>query len=175
MPALKNAKHERFCLEYVKDLNATQAYIRAGYSKNGADGSAIRLLGNARVRERVAELQAKITSGLEITAERVLRETARLAFSDPRKFFHDDGRLKAITELDDDTAASLSSFEVVAKAVPGGEGVTEDVRKFRVWDKPSALGLLGKHLSLFTERLEIGEDLAAALDRARARRRPTQG
>lgn len=172
MATLRNAKHERFCLEYVKDLNATQAYVRAGYSRKGAAQSAAALLRNPKIGGRVAELQGKLANKLEITAERVLRETARLAFSDPRKFFKEDGTLKAITELDDDTAASLSSFEVVAKVVPGGEGATEDVRKFKVWDKPTALGLLGKHLNLFTEKLEIGEDLAAALDRARARRPP---
>lgn len=74
MAALNNPKHERFCREYVKDLNATQAYIRAGYSQNGADASAARLLVNARVRDRIAELQAKVAGKLEITQESVLRE-----------------------------------------------------------------------------------------------------
>ena len=172
MAALKNPKHERFCLEYVKDLNATQAAIRTGYSGKTAQEQGSRLLSKVMVAGRVTELQAKLTDKLEITAERVLRETARLAFSDPRKYFNADGTLKRLVDLDDDAAAALASFESVEKAIPGGEGETEEVRKFKIWDKPSALGMLGKHLNLFTEKLEIGEDLAAALDRARARRPP---
>lgn len=174
MPALANARWERFCLEYVKDANATQAYIRAGYSEKGASQSAERLLRNAEIKARIAELQERIANRLEITAERVLRETARLAFSDPRKFFNADGSLKPITELDDDTAAALASFESVEKAVPGGESATEQIRKFKVWDKTAALGMLGRHLKLFTEKLEVTGDLAAALDRARQRRPPNR-
>lgn len=174
MPKLENARRERFCREYVIDGNATQAYIRAGYSAKGAGQSAERLLRNAEIAARVAELQAKVADKLEITAERVLREVARLAFSDPRKFFNPDGSLKPITELDDDTAAALASFESVEKAIPGGEGETEEVRKFKVWDKPAALGMLGRHLKLFTEKLEVSGDLAAALDRARQRRPPNR-
>lgn len=172
MPALRNDKHERFCREYLKDANATRAYIRAGYSKKGASQGAERLLRKVDVSARIAELQGKLADKLEITAERVLRETARLAFSDPRKYFNADGTLKRLVDLDDDAAAALASFESVEKAIPGGEGQTEEVRKFKIWDKPSALGMLGKHLNLFAEKIEIGEDLAAALDRARARRPP---
>lgn len=172
MPALENARHERFCREYVIDGNATQAYIRAGYSAKGASQSAEKLLRKTEVSARIAALRAKVTDKLEITAERVLREAARLAFTDPRKFFNADGSLKPITELDDDTAAALASFESVEKAIPGGEGQTEQIRKFKVWDKPAALSMLGRHLNLFTEKLEVSGDLAAAIDRARQRRPP---
>jgi phage terminase small subunit len=74
MGALKNARHERFCREYVIDLNATQAYIRAGYSVNGAGQSAEKLLRNTEIIARIAELQAKVTQRLEITQESVLKE-----------------------------------------------------------------------------------------------------
>lgn len=69
-----SAKHKRFVAEYLKDLNATQAYIRAGYSAKGADVSASRLLGKASVREAIAAGQAKLSEKLEITAEKVLRD-----------------------------------------------------------------------------------------------------
>lgn len=74
MAALDNAKRERFCREYVIDLNATQAYIRAGYSVNGAGQSAEKLLKNAEVVARIAELQLKVTQRLEITQEKVLQD-----------------------------------------------------------------------------------------------------
>lgn len=172
MPALKNARHERFCREYLIDTNGAQAAIRAGYSATAAKVTASRILTDDNVQRRIAELRGVLAGKLEITAERVLREAARLAFSDPRKFFNADGSLKPITELDDDTAAALASFESVEKAIPGGAGQTEQIRKFKVWDKPAALGMLGRHLNLFTEKLEVSGDLAAAIDRARQRRLP---
>lgn len=67
-------KQERFVAEYLKDLNATQAYIRAGYSKNGAAQGAERLLRNVEIASAVAEGQARIAGKLEITAEKVLRD-----------------------------------------------------------------------------------------------------
>lgn len=74
-----SAKHKRFVAEYLTDLNATQAYIRAGYSEKGADVSASRLLGNASVRAAIEAGQAKLAGKLEITAETVLKnlEAAR--------------------------------------------------------------------------------------------------
>ena len=64
MPRLKNAKRERFCHEYVKDLNATAAAKRAGYSKKTAASQAARLLTIVNVLERVGELQNKIKKEL---------------------------------------------------------------------------------------------------------------
>jgi phage terminase small subunit len=76
MEKLKNAKHERFCQEFVVDLNATQAYIRAGYSENGAAQSAATLLRNPKISARIAEIQARIMQRLEITQETVVRDIA---------------------------------------------------------------------------------------------------
>lgn len=74
MAKLKNAKRERFCQEYVRDLNATQAYIRAGYSVNGAGQGGERLLKFVEVQTRIAGIQAKLSQKLEITQEKVLRD-----------------------------------------------------------------------------------------------------
>lgn len=74
MPTLENARHERFCQEYVVDLNATQAYIRAGYSANGAGQSAEKLLKKAEVAARIEELKAGVTQRLELTQEKVISD-----------------------------------------------------------------------------------------------------
>jgi phage terminase small subunit len=67
-----NEKQKRFCIEYVKDLNATQAYIRAGYSSSGASQSAERLLRNADISEKVEMLQEEIREKNEITLDKVV-------------------------------------------------------------------------------------------------------
>ena len=74
MPPLDNLKRERFCREYVIDLNATQAAIRAGYSAKTANRIASAMLSKVDVSSRVSELQDPIIQGLEITHESVLRE-----------------------------------------------------------------------------------------------------
>lgn len=72
MAELENRKHERFCQEYIIDLNATQAAIRAGYSKNRADVTGARLLGNARVHARVTELSQEIKTSKIADATEVM-------------------------------------------------------------------------------------------------------
>jgi phage terminase small subunit len=62
MPKLENDRHERFCLEYVKDLNAMQAAIRAGYKPNSAKSNTARLMENEGIQNRIAELTSSIRS-----------------------------------------------------------------------------------------------------------------
>ena len=71
---MMNEKQKRFCTEYVKDLNATQAYIRAGYSQSGADQSGERLLKNAEVSNEVKALQQEMREKNKITVEKVVSE-----------------------------------------------------------------------------------------------------
>lgn len=74
-----NPKQARFVGEYIKDGNGTQAAIRAGYSPNGADVTASRLLGNPRIYAAVNKGQAKVLDKLELSAEKVLADIARIS------------------------------------------------------------------------------------------------
>lgn len=76
----------RFVDEYLIDLNGTQAAIRAGYSPKGADVAAVRLLGKASVAKAIAERQSKRAQKLDISADRIERELAIIAFSDMKDF-----------------------------------------------------------------------------------------
>lgn len=107
-----NEKQIRFCKEYLIDANATQAAIRAGYSASTAKQIGSRLLTNVDVKNYIKELQEKADNKLEITRERVLAEYSKIGFSDIRKIFNKNGTLKAIHELDADTAAAIASIEV---------------------------------------------------------------
>lgn len=74
-------KQERFCLEYLKDLNATQAYIRAGYKvkESVASVNASRLLANAKISARVEQLKAERSEKTRIDAEWVLKNLIQVA------------------------------------------------------------------------------------------------
>lgn len=71
---LPNPKHEQFCLEYIKDFNATQAVIRTGYSETGAKDRAVRLMREPGIQTRVAELIAERSAATKIDANKLLQQ-----------------------------------------------------------------------------------------------------
>lgn len=137
-------KHERFVAEYLVDLNATQAAIRAGYSPHTANEQASRLLANASIRDAVEVRNRKALASLEVSAERVLQEYARLAFSDMRHFASVSSGgvdLKDSSEWSDDDAAAVAELgETTSKE--GGSV------RFKLHSKTAALDALAKHLRL---------------------------
>jgi phage terminase small subunit len=135
------AKQERFVAEYLIDLNATQAAIRAGYSEKTANEQGSRLLANVKIASAVAEAQAKRSERTHITQDMVLAEIAKIGFSDLRKAVAWSGQtvtLKNSEELDDDTAAAVSEV-----------ALTQSGLRIKMHDKLSALEKLGKHLGMF--------------------------
>ena len=149
----------RFIAEYQVDANGAQAAIRAGYSPRAAAVTAWNLLQKPAVREAVAAGEQRTFEAIEIEAGRVLAETARIAFADLRPLFNEDGTLKAFAELDGETLAGLSVIDTEERPY-------HRVLKVRRHDKLQALALLGRHLGLFTRRIEVaggGEGLAEAL------------
>lgn len=155
-------KQKRFCEEYITDLNATQAAKRAGYSEDTAKSQGQRLLTNVDIQRYVQTLMDERSRRTQITADNVLREIARLGFSDIRKIFTDCGSLLSPKEIDDDTAAALQSIEVVTRnsgAVDSdGRPIPEYVHKLKLSDKGQNLERLGKHLKLFVDRVEHDHD-----------------
>lgn len=142
----------RFISEYLIDLNGTQAAIRAGYSENGADVAAIRLLGNVRIAAEIAKHNDKRAKKVGLEAEGVLDELRKLVYGDTRKLYKDDGiTLKQPHEWDDDTAACVAGVEVTEEFAGKGDqrelvGYTKRVKQ---WDKLGAIDKAMKHLGLF--------------------------
>lgn len=135
------AKQERFVAEYLIDLNATQAAIRAGYSEKSAHVIGPENLGKPIIAAAIAEAQAKRSERTQITQDMVLAEIARIGFSDLRKAVSWSGQtvtLKHSEELDDDTAAAVSEV-----------ALTQSGLRIKMHDKLSALEKLGKHLGMF--------------------------
>lgn len=158
-PRPLNPKQERFVAEYLKDLNATQAAIRAGYSARTATEQASRLLTNINVAAAVAAGQDARAKKVGIEAETVLREVARLALYDPRELFKEDGSTKLPHEIDDDTAAAISGIDTELDA----DGKVTKI-KYRMADKNSAADKLMKHLGLFErDNRQKGDELGKLL------------
>ncbi|QMV33226.1 terminase small subunit [Ralstonia phage Gerry] len=153
-------KMERFVDEYLADFNGTQAAIRAGYAKSGAHVQAARLLNNAKVIKAIQERRDRVAKRFELTRERLIEEYCKLAFSDPRKFFREDGTLKTIPELDDETAAALAHFEVMEEFDGSGEnrmqvGYTSKVK----WtDKRAALDSIARVMGWNQDKMKLQGD-----------------
>lgn len=169
MPALSNIKWEKFAQGLAKGMTADAAYIAAGYKESRAAAS--RLSANVSIQARVSELVEIGAGRAEVSVERVLKEMARIGFSDVRKIFDENGNLKQIHDLDDDTASAVSAVKVVVKSL--GEGEVEYVKEIKFWDKNSGLEKLAKHLNMFIDRVEhtVSDDVAEILDAARQRAR----
>jgi len=103
-----------------------------------------------QVKRKAAERLADL-----IDPDRALREAARLAYSDVRMLFDEDGKLKPVKDWPDELAAAIGGIEVLKRNVDSHDGRTDDVIKVKVWDKGKALEMLMKHLNLFKERVEL--------------------
>ena len=145
-----NEKQKRFCDEYMIDLNATQAAIRAGYSVKTANEQGARLLTNVSVQQEIQRLQAEISRRTGISQDRVIRELAKVAFLNPMNLVTSEGRIKETATQDD-----LSCIEGVKyKRSDSDTGFSEE-REIKIASKLKALELLGKHLGMFNDRLDL--------------------
>ncbi|CAB4121924.1 Terminase small subunit [uncultured Caudovirales phage] len=153
-----NPKHQKFVLEYLKDLNATQAAIRAGYSAKTSRVQGSRLLTNAAICIAIAERQTKVMHKLDTSAERILLERARLAFYDPGKLLDDDGRPIPLSALDEDTRRAIASVKIVT------QGNTEiglaEITEFKLADKNASLTALEKINGMYSS----GDEPAGVLN-----------
>lgn len=128
------ARQQRFVDEYLIDLNATQAAIRAGYSAKRASELGYQLLQKPTVQAEIKHQMAARTVRTKIDQDSVVRERAKIGFSDIRKMFDADGQPIPVHKLGDDIAAAISSVEI------------DDGRyRLKLWDKNKALDELMKH------------------------------
>ena len=175
-------QQERFCAEYLVDLNAAAAYQREypGAKRGTARANGFKLLALVSVQSRIAELQAERAKRTDVTADMVVAELARIAFARGRSAYRPDGTLKAPHEWDDDTDASIAGVETVEERAGGAEEQREGqphggalkrsraaaaaVRKVKRWDKTKALELLGRHLGMFVDRVRLEGGSPVILD-----------
>lgn len=152
------AKQERFVEEYLVDLNATQAAIRAGYSAKTAGATGHENLRKPEIQDAISEARIKLSERTEITQEKVLAELAKLGFSNMADYMRggeDGDPYLDFSDLTRDQAAALT--EVTVEDFKDGRGEdARDVRrvKFKLADKISALEKIGKHLGMFTDRVD---------------------
>ena len=168
-----NAKQQRFVDEYLIDLNATQAAIRSGYSEKTAYSAGQRLLKNVEVQKYIAERKMDRVERTEITQDMVLKELANIAFSNAADYANviekqamvevegnmipvldENGEPVMYRTVEPTLTESLTDEQKRALAVikKGRDGF-----EVKPYDKVRALELLGKHLGMWTEKVEVTE------------------
>lgn len=162
-------KQWRFVQEYLKDFDAARAYRAAHYhvtTDRAAWSASCRLLKNVKVRAALRRESTKLLAAAEVTPEKVVRELARLGFSDMRNYADWDTEgvhLKPSAALDDGMAAAVA--EVSEEQRTFGE-VTVRTVKFKLHSKMDGLNGLAKYLDLYGEAKalsELGHGLASLL------------
>lgn len=145
-------KQKRFIEEYLIDLNATQAAIRAGYSPDTAQQTGSENLSKPVIRAQIDRAMAERSKRTGVNAERVVQELAKIAFVNAAEVI--DPKTATVKEdaLPEDTAAIQS-----VKVKTFGEDGLE--REIKMADKLKALELLGKHLGMFKDRIELSGGL----------------
>lgn len=141
-------KQKRFIEEYLIDLNATQAAIRAGYSPDTAKAIGCENLTKPDIRAHIDRAMAERSKRTGVNADRVVQELAKIAFVNATEVI--DPKTATVREdaLPEDTAAIQS-----VKVKTFGEDGLE--REIKMADKLKALEMLGRHLGMFKDKMDI--------------------
>lgn len=165
-------KRARFVVEYLRHMNAAEAYRTVyGGSDRVAQSAGSRMLSNVAVKAAIVEGQRRLLETADLSAARVLEELRRLAFGDRTEILN-CGTVAELRALPADLRALVEGFEVFDANIPGvRDGKTDRVRRVRMVGKPHALEMLAKHFKLLTEvsELQASDELLARLDRGRER------
>ena len=146
-------KQQRFVDEYLIDLNATQAAIRAGYSAKTACEQGARLLANVKVQGTIAEHMAERSKRTGVNQDRIVRELAKIAFVNLTDIVDEEGRIRS--NATDEDLSCLESIKYKESSSDTGDSVEREVK---ITSKLKALELLGKHVGMWNDKLNVEMD-----------------
>ena len=145
-------KLKLFVDEYLLDLNATQAWIRAGFAKKSASVESCKCLAKPKIQAAIQKALDRRAKRTEITQDRVIQELALIGFSDMKNYvdFGPSGvSLKELSEMPPEISRVISEVSHNFNAEGGGSV------KFKLYDKQTALVNIGKHLGMFVDKSSL--------------------
>lgn len=148
-------KQQMFADEYLIDLNATQAAIRAGYSTDSAAEIGYENLKKPHIRAYVDKAKAERSKRTGINQDRVLKELARIAFVKVTDLV-DPRTAEVLEEASEDDLAVIQGIKVKQSWSESGSSVEREVK---VADKAKALDQLGRHLGMFNDKLDVNANM----------------
>lgn len=163
-------KQQRFVDEYMIDLNATRAYKAAGYSVKSDNAAAVeghKLLRNPKIIKHLKTRMKEREKRTEITQDKVLQELAKIAFDDMKNYL-EYKTVKTVVDHNIETGEPIVDYKTVVDLKDSNTIDTRNISeisigkdgqfKFKLYSKDNALIQLGKHLGLFTEKVDANVD-----------------
>lgn len=156
-------KQERFIQEYLIDLNATQAAIRAGYSPDAAKDIGCENLAKPNIKNEIDKAIAERSKRTGVNQDRVIEELAKIAFANIKDFAHWSGNgvdfydSNSISDIDTACISEISETETK------NDFGTKRQKKIKLHDKILALEKLGKHLNMFKETVKLEGELGVKI------------
>lgn len=169
-------KQRIFVDEYMRDLNGTQAALRAHYSPNTAREQAARLLSKSNVQEAIAEQMSQRQERVRIDTDWVLKRLGSLADADMADLYDDDGALLPVKDWPEPWRRGLVAGVDVAEERDSDGNLTAVVRKVKLADRMRTLELIGRHVDVgaWRDKLDVNVTSPLAERLARARERTGQ-
>jgi len=167
-------KQARFALEYVKDGNAKQAAVRAGYSEATAAEIGSKLLTKHHVLAAVSAGLKRHLGNLDLSVERIIQEAARVGISDIRELFDPKTqRMLSPAQMPENIVRAIGSVKVtetVTTSKDDEETVVSTTTEIKLWDKLRGLELIAKLKGLLKPevKVEAGDSWRAVLERMHA-------
>lgn len=152
-------KQQRFVDEYLIDLNATQAAIRAGYSVRTANEQGAQNLAKLSIQDAISRKMAARSRRTGVNAERVVLELAKVAFAKITDIVDSNGRIKEDASPDD-----LACIESIKYKESDNEYGGSVEREVKIASKLKALELLGKHLGMWSDKFNVTVEKSEKLD-----------
>lgn len=155
-------KQEMFCREYLIDLNATQAAIRAGYSERTARSIGQRMLTNVDIEKRLSELKGDRNERVSVNADYVLDRLMQIDQLDVADILDENGDLLPVREWSKAWRTSVNAIEVIQMS-KGDVDIETFLKKVKLPDKLKNLELLGKHVDVqaFKDKIETDVNLSS--------------
>lgn len=145
-------KQKRFIEEYLIDLNATQAAIRAGYSPDTAYSIGNENLKKPEIKSHIGKAMAERSKRTGVNADRVVMELAKIAFVNADDVID----FKTATVKEGALPEDLAAIQSVKVKTFGEDGLE---REIKMADKIKTLELLGRHLGMFKDKVEVSGTL----------------
>lgn len=152
-------KQQRFVDEYLIDLNATQAAIRAGYSVRTANEQGAQNLAKLSIQDAISKKMAARSRRTGVNAERVVLELAKVAFAKMTDIVDSNGKIKEDASPDD-----LACIESIKYKESDNEYGGSVEREVKIASKLKALELLGKHLGMWSDKFNVTVEKSEKLD-----------
>jgi len=156
-------RQQLFCDEYLVDFNGKQAVIRAGYSENGAEQTAVRLLSYNNVKNEIARKMRGLAERINISQDDVAQEMALIAYVDFSEFYDVDEetgevKVKPLKHLRAGCSRAIKKIKTTTIKRESASGAileTETKTELELYDKNKALENLGRHLGMFNDSIRL--------------------